>query len=159
MSLRFDAEPDQLLKFELVSSKDVKGYTGSYKLMNATDGGVVLIAELELDAGAMAPKFMVDRMLKSSLEQMGDAIRKHAKTMPLPVAAPSVKEAKPAGKQKPKRPKCLLRVVKTDAGERIWYGGKMYGPDSAWARGDSRVSSTSQRAACTARCSSCSARL
>ncbi len=55
LGLRFDAAPDQLLKFEMVSGKDVKSYNGSYKLMNATDGsGTVVVTELELDAGPMA---------------------------------------------------------------------------------------------------------
>src|ERR1700739_3195161 len=72
LGLRFDAAPDQLLKFEMVSGKDVKSYNGSYKLMNATDGsGTVVVTELELDAGPMAPKFMVDRMVKKTLEQTG----------------------------------------------------------------------------------------
>lgn len=128
LALRFDAEPDQLLKFELVSSKDVKAYSGSYKLMNATDGGSVLITELELDAGPLAPKFVVDRMAKGSVEATGAALGKHAKTLPPPVTAPAAaKEAR--SEKKARRPKCLLRVIRTDAGDRIWYGGRMFGPE------------------------------
>ena len=130
LALRFDAEPDQLLKFELISSKDVKAYAGSYKLMNATDGGTVVVTELELDAGPLAPKFMVDRMVKSTLEATGEALRKHVKAMPPAAVAPSSVEP-PAEKKsrRASRPKCLLRVIKTESGERIWYSGRMFGPE------------------------------
>jgi hypothetical protein len=129
LSLRFDAEPDQLLKFELISSKDVKGYSGTYKLMNGTSGGTVLVTEMELDAGALAPKFMVERMVKSTLAATGDALRKHAKTVqPIAsAAAPASKDVRP--EKKVRRSKYLLRVMKTDSGERIWYAGRMFNPE------------------------------
>lgn len=127
LTVRFDAEPDQLIKFEMVGSKDVKAYAGSYKLMNAADGSSVFLGELELDPGAMAPKFVVERMLKSSLEATGQALGKRAASMPPPAATPAAATEAQPGKNTGKS-KVVLRVVKTDAGERIWYGGKTFGP-------------------------------
>jgi ribosome-associated toxin RatA of RatAB toxin-antitoxin module len=133
LGLRFDAAPDQLLKFEMVSGTDVKSYTGSYKLMNATDGsGTVVVTELELDAGPMAPKFIVDRMIKKTLEQTGEALGKYAKTVaakqpPVEASGATASPAKPAVvKKKFRKSKCLLRVYKTDAGEQIWYSGQVF---------------------------------
>jgi len=128
LSLKFECEPDVLIKFEMTAAADVKAYFGSYRLMNSEgNNGTVLVTELELDAGPMAPKFMVDRILKKSLEDSGNALRKYAKTRPVPVtdAAP---EPEPAVvSKKPKRSRCLLRVVKTDSGEeQVWYGGKTF---------------------------------
>ena len=128
LGLRFDAEPDQLLKFEMVSGKDVKAYTGSYKLMNASEGpGTVVVTELELDAGPMAPKFMVDRMLKKTLEATGDALNKYARVVaarqPAPTAPVPERVATPV---KARRAKCLLRVIRTPEGDRIWYAGQIY---------------------------------
>jgi ribosome-associated toxin RatA of RatAB toxin-antitoxin module len=133
LGLRFDATPDQLLKFEMVSGKEVKAYNGSYKLMNATDGsGTVVVTELELDAGPMAPKFIVDRMVKKTLEQTGEALGKYAKVYaakqpPAEAAAAPAAPVKAAPmKKKFRRSKCVLRVYKGDAGEQIWYGGQVF---------------------------------
>ena len=97
--LRYDAAPDQLLKFEMVSG-ELKGYTGSYKLMNATEGsGTVVSTELEMDAGPMAPKFIVDRLVKKIVESTNDAIGKRAAAMAAkqPVAAATEVRAAASG--------------------------------------------------------------
>ena len=127
LRLRFDAAPDQLLKFEMISCPDIKAYTGSYKLMNASSGsGTVVVTELELDAGPMAPRFIVDRMVKKTLESTGEALQKYAKTVaarsPAPVAGPVA----PAPGHKVRRPKCLLRVIHTSTGDEIYYGGRLF---------------------------------
>jgi len=127
LGLKFDAEADQLLKFELVSSKDVKAYAGSYKLMNASDGnGTVVVTELELDAGPMAPKFMVDRMLKKTLEETGVALRKYSKEASARKPASETVAAPAAAKKKPTRSRCVLRITRTANGEQIWYGGRTF---------------------------------
>lgn len=128
MSLKFEYEPDVLIKFEMTAPSDVKAYFGSYRLMNSEgNNGTVLVTELELDAGPMAPKFMVDRILKKSLEDSGSALRKYAKTRPAPVSDAPPEPEEPSGPKKPKRARCLLRVVKTDSGEeQVWYGGKIF---------------------------------
>ena len=131
LGLRFDAAPDQLLKFEMVSGKDVKSYSGSYKLMNATDGsGTVVVTELELDAGPMAPKFMVDRMLKKTLEATGLALGQYAAKVAARQPASEVAAAPIAvgapRKKRFRQSKCLLRVYRSETGERIWYGGQVF---------------------------------
>jgi ribosome-associated toxin RatA of RatAB toxin-antitoxin module len=69
LGLRFEAVPTQVLNFRMISGKDMKAYAGSYRLMDSADGqGTVVVAELEIDAGPMAPKFLVDRMVKKALD-------------------------------------------------------------------------------------------
>lgn len=130
MALRFEADGSQGLTFRLLRSSDLKGYSGSYRLMDAADGsGTVVITEMELDAGAMVPKFMVDRMAKKSIDDTGAALREYLKKLP-PAAAPAVPAssaptAKPAAPSvKRKRARRILRVTKTGVGLEIWYMGR-----------------------------------
>ena len=126
MCLKYTCEPDVLIKWELVKPGDINGYVGSYRLMNSESGsGVVLVQEADMDAGA--PKFIVDRMMKKSLEECATALNKLAKSRPAaaPAAGGGV-SAEPATPKK-KRPRTVLRVVKTESGEeQIWYGGKTF---------------------------------
>jgi len=122
MSLRFEAQPIQSLSFRMVKGKDVKAYSGTYRLMDATDGkGTVLIAELEIDVGMMVPKFMVDRMSKKMIDDTGNALRKHMQTVRIPTTA-----AQAARSARPRRARRLLRVTKTASGYKIWLQGETY---------------------------------
>src|SRR5260370_33110606 len=50
IGLRFDAEQDYILRFELTSGKELKTYAGSYRLMDADEGqGTILFAELDVE--------------------------------------------------------------------------------------------------------------
>jgi hypothetical protein len=133
LTLRFEAEPIQSLRFRMTKSRDLKGYSGTYRLMTAADQkGTVVIAELEIDAGFMAPKFMVDRMATKALQDTGEALNGYLKQAPSPaVAAPQRPRAEK--EMKPRRSKHVLRVVKTQAGYRVWLLGEIL--DMA-ARGD-----------------------
>ncbi|HWP84969.1 MAG TPA: SRPBCC family protein, partial [Terriglobia bacterium] len=58
LGVRFEAQPTQALSFRMTKGKDLKAYSGTYRLMDSTDGsGTVVIAEMEIDAGMMVPKF------------------------------------------------------------------------------------------------------
>lgn len=132
LALRFEAVPTQLLSFRLISAKDIKAYAGSYRLMDSADGqGTVVIAELEIDAGPMAPKFLVDRMVKKTLDDTGTSLKKYVKDMPArapsaaaPAAASAPRAA--AAPAKKKRTRRVLRVTKTAEGNRIWYAGQEF---------------------------------
>jgi len=127
MSLRFEAQPIQSLSFRMVKGKDVKAYSGTYRLMDATDGkGTVLIAELEIDAGMMVPKFIVDRMSKKMIDDTGSALRKHMQTVTIPTAAAQAARAAAAREARPRRARRLLRVTKTASGYKIWLQGETY---------------------------------
>jgi len=83
LGLRFDAQADRILDFRMTTGTDLKAYAGSYRLMDSADGNAtVVIAELEIDAGPFAPRFMVNRMAKSALEDSGRALKKHIQTVP-----------------------------------------------------------------------------
>jgi ribosome-associated toxin RatA of RatAB toxin-antitoxin module len=126
MTLHFDAQPIQLLSFRMTKGKEVKAYSGTYRLMDASDGaGTVVIAELVIDAGMMVPKFMVDRMSKKMLDETGVALRKHMEGSRIPTAvAQAVKSAAKAAA--PHRARRLLRITKTSAGYKIWLQGETY---------------------------------
>jgi Polyketide cyclase / dehydrase and lipid transport len=132
MVLRFDAVPTHVLNFEQIKGSDMKAYSGSYRLMDSADGrGTVVMAELDIDAGAMAPKFLVDRMAKKAVEETGAALKQYIKTLPPPAQkAPAAQPggAGPAKTTSRRHAKKLLEVVKTAEGCRIWYLGQPYIP-------------------------------
>ena len=126
LGLRFDAQPTQALNFRMVSGKDIKAYAGCYRLMDSADGkGTVIIAELEIDAGPMAPRFLVDRMAKKAVDETGSALKKYVRTLPAMAPAAPAKAA-PVGK--PRRSRRILAVLKTPAGDTVWYMGRSFAP-------------------------------
>src|SRR5262245_6728729 len=87
LSLRFEAVPTKALAFRMTRGKDMKAYSGTYRLMDAADGkGTVVVAELEIDAGFMVPKFMVDRISRKMIDDTGAALRQHIAGMSIPTA-------------------------------------------------------------------------
>jgi hypothetical protein len=123
LGLRFEAVPTQVLNFRLTNSKDIKAYSGSYRLMDSADGrGTVVIAELEIDAGPMAPRFLVDRMVKKALDDTGSALRKYVKVLPAQARAPE----RTAVAAPVHRVRHILRVLKTADGNVVWYAGQTF---------------------------------
>jgi hypothetical protein len=82
----------------------------------------VIVAELEIDAGPLAPRFLVDRMAKKAVDDTGAALRKYLRT--LPAQAPAVKVCVAEAKARP--PRRILKVVRTPAGDTIWYMGRTF---------------------------------
>jgi len=124
LGLRFEPVPAQVLNFRMISGKDIKAYAGAYRLMDAADGrGTVVIAELEIDAGPMAPRFLVDRMAKKTLDETGASLKKYVKALPAqgPGIARTAEVAVSA-----RRVRHVLRVIKTPEGNRIWYAGQTF---------------------------------
>ncbi len=126
LGLRFDAQADRSLDFRMTTGTDLKAYAGSYRLMDSPEGNAtVVIAELEIDAGPFAPKFMVNRMAKSALEDSGRALRKHIPTVPYRAEAPAA--AVPvAAAARQRRPKRILHVARTPLGYRVWFNGQTF---------------------------------
>ena len=126
MKIRFDAQPSQLLSFKMISSKDLNAYNGCYRFMDAADGkGTVVIAEMEVDAGV--PKFLLDRVVKNTMEETGNALKKFIRSIPIaPVAATATKAAGRPAVSKPRRAKRILQVAKTPAGYSIWMMGETF---------------------------------
>jgi uncharacterized protein YndB with AHSA1/START domain len=126
MGLRFEAQPTQLLSFRMLSSTDLKAYSGCYRLMDAADGkGTVVIAEMEIDASV--PKFMLDRVAKKSMEETGNALRQYIRSVPVTAgtAPKAVIPSRPA-ESKPRRAKRILQVVRTPEGYSIWMMGETF---------------------------------
>ncbi|MCU1330359.1 MAG: hypothetical protein JWN34_5729 [Bryobacterales bacterium] len=81
LSVQFQCEKDEFIRFQLAGqSSDVKTYSGTYRLRNAEgDGGTVVVAELDVDAGLLVPQMLVDSMVKKSLKESGSALNSYAK--------------------------------------------------------------------------------
>ncbi len=125
IGLRFEAQPTQSLNFRMTSGKDLKAYAGSYRLMDSADGrGTVVIAEMEIDAGAMVPKFMVDRIAKKSIEETGNALKQYAKSLPAKAGAAARPAAPSEGRKR--RARRIVRIVKTQSGYKVWMMGESY---------------------------------
>lgn len=137
MGLEFDLTPTQLINFRKYSGKDVKEYCGSFRLMNASDGaGTVVMGEMEMDAGAMVPKFMVGRIMEKSLAQTAEALKQRVNTAPPgpkfetaePVAAAAAAGGAGAGvvtaPSVPARRKRMVHVIQSGEGYRVWLMGK-----------------------------------
>ena len=125
LGVRFEAEPAQSLRFRMTKGKELKAYSGTYRLMDATDcAGTVVIAELEIDVGVMVPKFMVDKMTRKMMDETGVALRKYIQSAPRASAgAPAV--ARPAGGKR-RRARNILRVTKTPSGYNVWLMGETF---------------------------------
>jgi carbon monoxide dehydrogenase subunit G len=137
MGLEFDLTPTQLINFRKYSGKDVKDYCGSFRLMNASDGaGTVVRGEMEMDAGAMVPKFMVGRIMEKSLAQTAEALKLRVNTAPpgpkyetaetavaVAAGAGAVVAAAPA---LPARRKRVVHVIQSGDGYRVWLMGKTH---------------------------------
>lgn len=127
LGLRFDAQPDTALAFKMIKGKDLKAYSGTYRLMDAADGnGTVVIAELEIDVGMMAPKFMVDKVTRKMMDDTGVAIRSHIQKLGIKAAPAAAKPAAPAKPAKRHRARRLLRVTKTASGYNVWLLGETH---------------------------------
>lgn len=130
MGLRFDLQADQFLNFNMVTGKDLKAYSGSWRLMDSADGaGTVVMGEMDMDAGAMVPKFMVARMAKKSIDETGEALKKRVRIIPPRAPKPALTPAEAAAaavKMPVRRSKRVLHVMKVPDGYRVWMMGETY---------------------------------
>ena len=126
LGVRFEAQPGHALNFRMTKGKDLKAYSGTYRLMDSTDGsGTVVIAELEIEVGMMVPKFMVDKMTRKMMDDTGVALRKYIASAPAPARA-AAPAARPAAAAKRRRARQILRVTKTAAGYNVWLMGETF---------------------------------
>src|ERR1700710_866528 len=58
MLLRYDCQPDSSVTYEMVSSPDLKGFSGSYRIVDGEGGAHTVMMEVEPTASA--PKFVTD---------------------------------------------------------------------------------------------------
>lgn len=122
MVLRYDFQPNHVT-YEMVSSTDLKGFTGGYRIIDGGDGTHTV--QMEVDLTASVPKFVTDRMMKGSLEKQGKQFQERNARSAAPAAPASGMAAVAAAPNvvRSKRPRCLLRVRKTGEGVKIWYAG------------------------------------
>ena len=130
MVLRYDCQPDSIT-YDMVSSNDLKGFKGSYKIIDGGAGTHTL--NMEVDLSASVPKFITDRMMKNSLETQGKQVQQRntrfAAAGPAASAAVTGSPSTPAATApaaRARRPRCLLRVRKSGADVNIWYAGSEF---------------------------------
>jgi len=125
LGLRFEAYPEQTINFRMVRGTDVKAYSGSYRLMDSADGkGTVVIAELQVDVGGMAPKFMVDRIVSKTFDDTATALKTYVqKTRSGSDAVPARTTATESRRRGVRH---LLKVVKAGDGYRMWLLGESF---------------------------------
>lgn len=125
IGMRFDSEPVNAVNFRMTSGKDVKSYTGSYRLMDAADGnGTIVFAEWDLDLASPLPRFMVDHAAKKSLDEAGSSLKRYVQercSQSGATPAPS-----PDSQNVPRRAKRILQVMKTPGGYHVWLFGKVF---------------------------------
>jgi ribosome-associated toxin RatA of RatAB toxin-antitoxin module len=115
MGLRFEMQPHRSITFKMIRGKDLRAYSGGWHLMDSQDGsGTVVRSEMEMDPGAMVPKFMVDRMAKKGIEETGKALKKRVLEVPFALAEGDTPPSKA-----PSRPKRLFHVLRIRGGYRI----------------------------------------
>jgi carbon monoxide dehydrogenase subunit G len=126
LRLRFESVPAHSLGFTMTKGDGLKAYRGSYRLIDAADGrGTVVMADLEIDAGAFAPAFLVNKLAAKALADTGAAMRRYLKSLPpTPAGGPSA----PAGRTGKARR--ILRVIRTQDGYRAWFRGVLLRPDT-----------------------------
>ena|ERR1043166_2056971 len=125
LGVRFEAQPSTALSFRMTKGKELKAYSGTYRLMDSTDGaGTVVIAELEIEVGMLAPKFMVDKMTRKMMDDTGTALRSYLQKAPRAAAAAAGATQTAPGKRR--RARQILRVIKTREGYNISMMGETY---------------------------------
>ncbi len=120
MVLRFDCQPDTI-SYSIVNSQDLKGFTGSYKIVDG--GGDTHTVMMEVDLIASVPKFVTDRMMKGSLEKQAKQLQDRNARYAAPAGTTASSPDAPASTTAPrsaaapsKRSRCLLRVRKSGEG-------------------------------------------
>jgi ribosome-associated toxin RatA of RatAB toxin-antitoxin module len=143
MTLRFEAQAQRSLGFEMIKGHGLRAYRGSYRFIDAADQrGTVVMADLDIDAGAFAPSFLVDRLAAKALVDTGEALRRHIQTLtPMPVAPPAPRATPSDRLPGAKR---ILLIARTRGGYRAWYDGTVLRPETT-ARGRLAVSRTGTR--------------
>ena len=120
MVLRYDCQPDSIT-YDMVSSNDLKGFKGSYRIVDGGAGSHTL--NMEVDLSASVPKFITDRMMKTSLETQGKQVQARNTRFSAATSAPTSAPVATGGAARASRPRCLLRVRKSGADVHIWYAG------------------------------------
>ncbi len=119
--VRFDGVTGQALQFELVSGKELKRYSGTYRLVTAEDGsGTVLFSDVDLEV-ASVPRFLTDGPAKKALDKGAVSLKKFVEKFAWAEgSAPPL----PPRPRTPLRARRLLQIVKLKQNYRFWFMGQ-----------------------------------
>ncbi len=80
VGMRFKAQPTRLLSFHMISGRDLKSYSGSYRLLDSSDGKATkLVAEMRIEIYAMVPRFVIHHFARKSMDDTGNCLRRFVK--------------------------------------------------------------------------------
>jgi uncharacterized protein YndB with AHSA1/START domain len=126
MSVRFEGEPEQMLQFEMISGKDLKKYSGLYRLVTAVDGaGTVLFTDLDIEVASM-PRFLTDSAAKKSLDKGALSLKKFVEKLVRAEDTASIAAPVAAEPRTPLRARRLLQIVKQTKCYRVWFMGEAF---------------------------------
>ena len=122
--LRFETEPVHSIRFRMTKGKDIKGYSGTYRLMDSADRrGTVVIAELEIEAGFLAPNFIVDMAARKALRDVGTALKAYVHTAEHKADGATIATRTATRRKRDKR---VVLVVKTPTGYQVRFFGESF---------------------------------
>jgi hypothetical protein len=91
VGMRFEAQPIQILRFRMISGRDLKSYSGSYRLTDSADGrGTVVMAEMKIEVAVMIPTFVVDYVARQSIDHTWNSLRRYLGRHRVPLGALSL---------------------------------------------------------------------
>jgi hypothetical protein len=126
MGVRFEGDPGETLQFEMVSGKDLKKYSGLYRLVTAADGiGTVLFTELDLEVASM-PRFLTDGTAKRSLDKGALSLKKFIERRARAEETASAPAPVAAQPRTPLRARRLLQIVQQTKSYRVQFMGEAF---------------------------------
>ena len=78
IGMRFVAQPSRTLSFRMIKGRDLRSYSGSYRLADSADGrGTTLIAEMRVELNSFVPGFVVSHFARRSMDETGASLKRH----------------------------------------------------------------------------------
>ncbi|HYK89946.1 MAG TPA: SRPBCC family protein [Acidobacteriota bacterium] len=78
IGMRFEAQPTRTLRFHMIAGKDLRSYSGSYRLVDSAHGrGTIVIAEMWIDIGIFVPQFIIEHVAKKSMNETFLSLRRY----------------------------------------------------------------------------------
>ena len=126
MGVRFEGEPGKTLQFELISGKDIKKYSGLYRLVTSEDGtGTVLFTDLDIEVTSM-PRFLTDGPAKKSLDKGALSLKRFVEKLAAAEETASTVARLATPPRTPRRARRLLQIVRQTKNYRVWFMGETF---------------------------------
>lgn len=120
-NLRFKIQNQHTLLFQLLEGSDFKRYEGSWQTLWSSDQtGTVVIGQVDIDAGYVAPGFIANSLVRTSMNDTGRALSKRALEVPRSETSAEQERILDDSEQRER----ILHIMKLDKGYRVWCLGQ-----------------------------------